>query len=515
MDSNYSKLEVKDGNIQFRNPSSRSILPDHGNGYLNPHNADDLDAEDIDFDDLPLIFGESKSGSNIYGAVFNLTTSIIGAGIMALPATMKVLGLVLGVILIFFMGVLSEISVELLVRFSVQCKATSYGEVVQAALGRTARVLSEICIIVNNAGVLVVYLIIIGDVMSGSLHHIGVFDQWLGHGFWDHRKIVILVVLVLFLAPLCSLDKIDSLSLTSAASVALAVLFVIVVFVVALIKLDAAPENVSSRETYDCYLRYGIRSTAIAGYLLFGKDTESDVLTNFDKDLGIRFSSALDYIVRIGYVLHLVLVFPVIHFSLRQTVDNLIFEGLNPLSESRKRCLVLTLVLLGLIYLGSTMIPNIWTAFKFTGATTAVSLGFTFPSLIALRLSKEGNKLSRMESLLCRKLIRREEKSDLALVAKRSYSERWKNGMMKRSKIKRLMVDRSYKQSRAPLMLTNGSPILFPSSRINSFSSVHEYFQRDDGDCYDDYWPCAVEEIRFSSSPVISNGDSESSVSGN
>ncbi|KAK6153759.1 hypothetical protein DH2020_013398 [Rehmannia glutinosa] len=454
MDSNYSKLEVKDGNIQFRNSSSRSILPDHGNGYLNPHNADDLDAEDIDFDDLPLIFGESKSGSNIYGAVFNLTTSIIGAGIMALPATMKVLGLVLGVILIFLMGVLSEISVELLVRFSVQCKATSYGEVVQAALGRTARVLSEICIIVNNAGVLVVYLIIIGDVMSGSLHHIGVFDQWLGHGFWDHRKIVILVVLVLFLAPLCSLDKIDSLSLTSAASVALAVLFVIVVFVVAVIKLvegkieppRMTPDFGSKKaildllvvipimsNAYVCHFNvqpiynelegrspqkmYQVgrlttvicvmvsASTAIAGYLLFGKDTESDVLTNFDKDLGIRFSSALDYIVRIGYVLHLVLVFPVIHFSLRQTVDNLIFEGLNPLSESRKRCLVLTLVLLGLIYLGSTMIPNIWTAFKFTGATTAVSLGFTFPSLIALRLSKEGNKLSRMESLLCRLML--------------------------------------------------------------------------------------------------------------
>ncbi|KAL6563148.1 Amino acid transporter avt6e [Orobanche hederae] len=450
MDSNYSKLEVVDKNLQARTPDSRLLPPDHRNGNLNPDSADALDAEDdIDLDDLPLIFGERKSGSGIYGAVFNLTTSIIGAGIMALPATMKVLGLILGVILIFAMGLLSEISVELLVRFSVQCKSTSYGEVVQAALGRPARILSEICIIINNAGVLVVYLIIIGDVMSGSLHHTGVFDQWLGHGFWDHRKVVILVVLVLFLAPLCSLDKIDSLSLTSAASVALAVIFVLVVFVVALIKLvegkieppRMTPDFGSDKAILDllvvipimsnayvchfnvqpiynelegrspqkmyrvgrittiiCVLVYA--STAIAGYLLFGKDTESDVLTNFDRDLGISFSSALDYIVRIGYVFHLVLVFPVIHFSLRQTVDTLIFEGLNPLSESRKRCLVLTFVLLGLIYLGSTMVPNIWTAFKFTGATTAVSLGFTFPSLIALRLSKEGNGLSCVERFL-------------------------------------------------------------------------------------------------------------------
>ncbi|CAI9786943.1 unnamed protein product [Fraxinus pennsylvanica] len=457
MDSNYSaiprhqyvELHAKDG-FGSKNTSLRLISPDNENGYLNLQNVYDLDVEGgVDFDDLPLIFGKSESGSGIYGAVFNLTTSIIGAGIMALPATMKVLGLVLGVILIFLMGILSEISVELLVRFSVQCNASSYGEVVQAALGRTARILSEICIIVNNAGVLIVYLIIIGDVMSGSIRHLGVADQLLGHGVWDHRKLVILVVMVLFLAPLCYLDKIDSLSMTSAASVALAVLFVFVAFVIAIIKLvegkieapRMAPDFGSKQAILDllvvipimsnayvchfnvqpiynelegrsphkmyrvgrmttiiCVLVYA--STAIAGYLLFGKDTESDVLTNFDKDLGIRFSTALNYIVRIGYVFHLVLVFPVIHFSLRQTVDTLLFEGLNPLSESKKRCTVLTVVLLGLVYLGSTMIPNIWTVFKFTGATTAVSLGFTFPSLIALRLSKEGSRLSHGERFL-------------------------------------------------------------------------------------------------------------------
>ncbi|EPS63162.1 hypothetical protein M569_11624, partial [Genlisea aurea] len=417
-------------------------------------NAEDLDVDNVDFDDLPLIFGEKKSDSGIYGAVFNLTTSIVGAGIMALPATMKVLGLVSGLILIFLIGILSEVSVELLVRFSVQCKAKTYGEVVEAALGRTGKILSEICIIINNAGVLVVYLIIIGDVLSGSLHHIGVFDQWWGHGFWDHRKIVILVVLVLFLAPLCTLDRIDSLSMTSAASVALAVVFVIVAIAVALIKLvegktdpprmapdlgsrqavldflvvipimsnayvchfnvqpiyneleDPSPKKmyrVGRITTLVCVVIYA--STALSGYLLFGNDTEPDVLTNFDRDLGIRFGTALNYVVRIGYVLHLFLVFPVIHFSLRETTDALIFEGLNPLSESRKRCLFLTLVLLGLVYLGSTTVPNIWTAFKFTGATTAVSLGFTFPSLIALKLSKGENALGHYERLLCRFML--------------------------------------------------------------------------------------------------------------
>ncbi|KAL6996657.1 Amino acid transporter avt6e [Sarracenia purpurea var. burkii] len=464
MDSNYSalpknssvQLQLQDENFGSKNPRASSkdtslkLLPIDGEqSYLKPQNLDHELEDDIDFDNLPLIFGRNKTSAGIYGAVFNLTTSIIGAGIMALPATMKALGLVLGVVLIILMGILSEFSVELLVRFTVQCKASSYGEVVQAACGRPARILSELCIIVNNAGVLVVYLIIIGDVMSGSLHHVGVFDQWLGSGVWDHRKLVILFVLVIFLAPLCALDKIDSLSLTSAASVALAVVFVFIAFFVAIIKLvegtietpRMAPDFGSKKAILDllvvipimsnayvchfniqpiynelegrspqkmnqvgrfttvlCVMIYA--STAVSGYLLFGKNTEADVLTNFDRDLGVRFSTALNYIVRVGYILHLILVFPVIHFSLRQTVDALVFEGSAPLSESRKRSLALTAVMLILVYFGSTLIPNIWTAFKFTGATTAVSLGFIFPSLIALRLSKQGHGLTRVERFL-------------------------------------------------------------------------------------------------------------------
>lgn len=453
--SKSSYVELQSHNDHVTPKSDTQFLPLDIDSYLGSKNVNgidgsyDYDDANVDVDDYPLIGNGHKTGSGVSGAVFNLTTSIIGAGIMALPATMKVLGLVLGFVLIVLMGILSEISVELLVRFSVFCKASSYGEVVQRALGKPARILSEICIIVNNAGVMVVYLIIMGDVLSGSVRHVGVFDQWLGNGFWDHRKLVIFIILVLFLAPLCVLDKIDSLSMTSAASVALAVVFVIVCFIVALIKLvegkieaprmspdfgskkaildllvvipimsnayvchfNVQPiynelENRSPDKMYRvgrittviCIMVYA--STAISGYLLFGKDAEADVLTNFDKDLGIRFSSALNYIVRAGYILHLVLVFPVIHFSLRQTVDALLFEKSPPLSQSRKRCLALTAVLLVLIYIGSTMIPNIWTAFKFTGATTAVSLGFIFPPLIALRLCKKGAGLSLVEKSL-------------------------------------------------------------------------------------------------------------------
>ncbi|XP_073118383.1 amino acid transporter AVT6E-like [Elaeis guineensis] len=448
MASTYSPLPIASSTIELQ--SHQTPTPERiptVDFFIEEEDGDDFD----EFDDLPLILdtgsGAASAGSGIPSAVFNLATSIIGAGIMALPATMKVLGVAVGFASIILMGILSEISIELLVRFSACCKAASYGEAVQAALGRPSRIASEICIIVNNAGILVVYLIIIGDVMSGFSDHVGVFDQFLGNGPWDHRKLVILVVLVIFLAPLCALEKIDSLSLSSAASVALAIVFVAVSCIIAIVKLAEGrietprmgPDLGSKAaildllvvipimtNAYACHFnvqpiynelkgrtphkmnRVGritmvlcvavYASTAISGYLLFGDDTESDVLTNFDKDLGIKFSSVLNFVVRIGYVLHLVLVFPVIHFSLRQTVDALVFSG--SATESRKKMLTLTAVLLGIIYLGSTTIPNIWVAFKFTGATTGLSLGFIFPSLIALRLGKQGKNLRLGEKFL-------------------------------------------------------------------------------------------------------------------
>nr|XP_043608697.1 amino acid transporter AVT6E-like [Erigeron canadensis] len=401
--------------------------------------------EDDDYDHSN---GHKLSG--VSSAVFNLATTVIGAGIMALPATLKVLGLIIGVATIILMGIITEVSMEMLIRYSAHCNAKSYGEVVQHVLGTPGRIISEIFIVLNNAGILVVYMIIIGDVMSGTGDHIGVLDQWFGKGIWDERRLVMLIVLVLCLAPLCALDRIESLSISSAVSVALAVLFVMVTIAVASVMLikgridfprllpDISTEkaildilvvipimsnayvchfniqpiynelkNPSPKKmnkvgritTFICVTVYWL--TAVSGYLLFGEKTESDVLTNFDKPLGIRYSTGLNYIIRVGYLLHLFLVFPVIHFSLRQNIDALAFKGWDPLTKSKKRCLLLTFVILTLVYLAATLIPSIWIAFKFTGSTTAVSLGFTFPALIALRLHHTGSiSLTSREKLL-------------------------------------------------------------------------------------------------------------------
>jgi sodium-coupled neutral amino acid transporter 2 len=117
-----------------------------------------------------LVIGEEEEEDDYHeastpSAVFNLSTTIVGAGIMALPATMKVLGVPLGLLAILFAAILSENSIQALLRYSRPCKARSYGALMADAFGEAGRIAVQLCIIINNVGILIVYIVIIGMVM--------------------------------------------------------------------------------------------------------------------------------------------------------------------------------------------------------------------------------------------------------------------------------------------------------------------------------------------------------------
>lgn len=114
-------------------------------------------------------------GASFSGAVFNLSTTIVGAGIMALPATMKVLGLIPGVAMIIFVAFLTESSVEMLIRFSRAGKVNSYAGVMGDAFGRIGRMLLQLSVVVNNIGIMVVYMIIIGKRLLLCSNYLAIF----------------------------------------------------------------------------------------------------------------------------------------------------------------------------------------------------------------------------------------------------------------------------------------------------------------------------------------------------
>ncbi|KAK6939756.1 Amino acid transporter, transmembrane domain [Dillenia turbinata] len=381
-------------------------------------------------------FEAGVEGASFSGAVFNLSTTIVGAGIMALPATLKQLGLIPGLIVIVLGSVLTESSIDMILRFGRASKASSYSGVVGDAFGGVGRTMLQVCIIMNNLGILVVYMIIIGDVLSGTwsdgVHHSGVMEEWFGWHWWTSRSFLLLLTVLFVFAPLISFRRVDSLRYTSALSVALAVVFVAIMAGVFAVKLMSGsiekprlvPKLVDQASfwklfttipilitAYICHhnihpienelsdpiqMKSIVRTslilclsvylaTSFFGFLLFGDHTLDDVLANFDTDLGIPYSSLLNDVVRVSYCIHLMLVFPIAFFSLRLNVDGLLFPYAIPVAFDNRRFFSVTTILMGFIFLGANYVPSIWDAFQFTGATATVSVGFIFPAAIALR----------------------------------------------------------------------------------------------------------------------------------
>ncbi|KAF7089344.1 hypothetical protein CFC21_092344 [Triticum aestivum] len=376
------------------------------------------------------------NGASFSGAVFNLSTTIVGAGIMALPASIKMLGIIPGILMIILVALLTEASIDMMVRCSHQAKITSYGWLMGDSFGQWGRIVLQASVVINNIGVMIVYMIIISDVLSGTsttgVHHRGIFEGWFGPHLWNSRPVVLLATTIFVFAPLVSFKRLDSLRYTSALSVALAVVFVVITAGIAILRLiegtaeipklfpeiheinsiwelfTAVPVLVTA---YICH--YNVHSidneledrsqtkpivrtslalcssvyvaTSFFAYLLFGEGTLSDVLANFDSDLHIPFSSVFNDIVRVSYVVHVMLVFPIVFFALRLNLDGLLFPTSRHISHDNRRFTIITVSLLVVIYLAANFIPSIWDAFQFTGATAAVLIGFIFPAMIILR----------------------------------------------------------------------------------------------------------------------------------
>jgi hypothetical protein len=188
-------------------------------------------------------------GASVSGAVFNLSTSIIGAGIMSIPAAMRVLGVVPALVLIAAVAVLSDVSVEFMLRYTGWARGPpSYAGVMGDAFGRAGAAALNVFVAFTTAGTLVVYLIIIGklsrrcpalvllslqlctmtliasrilviaagDVMSGSAgagdEHAGVLGELFGARWWTGREFVILVTAVVVLLPLVLLRRVGEYS---------------------------------------------------------------------------------------------------------------------------------------------------------------------------------------------------------------------------------------------------------------------------------------------------------------
>ncbi|KAE9596222.1 putative amino acid transporter, transmembrane domain-containing protein [Lupinus albus] len=377
----------------------------------------------------------SQHGS-ISGAVFNVSTTMIGAGIMSIPATMKVLGIIPGLVVIVLVALITDITVEFMLRYTSSGKSITYAGMVGESFGPLGSLAVKICVIITNLGVLIVYLIIL-DVLCGNesngMTHLGILQDWFGIHWWTSRAFALLILALFIILPLVMLRRVDSLRYTSAISILLALVFVVIsssmsfyalwcgktqslrilpdfskvnvldlfttvpIFVTGFgFHVNVHPIRAELRKPGD--MIWAVRISLIIsmvvyfaigffGYLLFGDSIMADMLVNFDHSSNTPAGRFLNDIVRLSYALHLALVFPIMSYSLRANIDELVFSNKNrpPLALDSTRFVSLTLSLLAFTYLVAVAIPNIWDFYQFLGSTTIVCLSFIFPASIILR----------------------------------------------------------------------------------------------------------------------------------
>ncbi|KAL0919540.1 hypothetical protein M5K25_011639 [Dendrobium thyrsiflorum] len=139
---------------------------------------------------------DSGGGASFSSAVFNISTSIVGAGIMSIPATLRVLGVIPALVIIAAVALLSDVSVEFLTRYTAagESSATgSYSGLMAKSFGLVGSAGLQIFIALTNLGSL-----IMGRVIweqnggSGSLGRVagvvrrGVVDDEISNDS-DHR----------------------------------------------------------------------------------------------------------------------------------------------------------------------------------------------------------------------------------------------------------------------------------------------------------------------------------------
>jgi amino acid permease len=115
---------------------------------------------------------------------------------------MRVLGVAPAVALIAGAAALADAAVGFMLRYTRG--APSYAALMGDAFGRAGAVLLNVFVAANGIGTLTVYLIVVGDVMSGAAGgggdaHAGVLQEWFGRHLWTAREVVLVAAAAILL----------------------------------------------------------------------------------------------------------------------------------------------------------------------------------------------------------------------------------------------------------------------------------------------------------------------------
>ena len=176
-----------------------------GNGLLTRHNTE-VTATSISTS-MSVQSGSLTCGSFL-GAVANLCSATLGAGILALPFALYQAGIVFGGLLLLSSAWATAASIQLLVLACEKYNLSTYEEVVEKLLGRKFRKTVELSILIFCGGTAVAYVIAVGDIMER------VEDL-----SSTHKRVAMILAWTMAMLPLSCLRRMQSLQCASTVGI--------------------------------------------------------------------------------------------------------------------------------------------------------------------------------------------------------------------------------------------------------------------------------------------------------
>ena len=366
-------------------------------------------------------------GSSLVPSILNMMNTIVGAGVLSIPLTVKKAGLVGSFIVLACSLFLSLEGAKMLSTAAVYTKAESYGMVANKLNQPFMGILGDWAMIIFDLGVSVAYMIILFSQAMDLIENWGGVVRETLNNYYP----LVGSLLTLFIAfPLLCIPSIDSLKFTSTAAVICICLFVVIAVIkgvnqlvkgglaysmfpkdlpgftsavsvfftsmcchVNIPKMTAElklPENsrfgnkvkkmirIDNVAFLSCGAIYFV--VGACGYLAYGEGIESNLLTNFSNDKAWYLN-----IVKLAYALVVLFSYPTLAFAAVVTFDKICFKQPRP----TWRRIVEAFIWSAISCFIAIILPELDTVFGITGSLCGILVNFAIPAYYFIGVIKK------------------------------------------------------------------------------------------------------------------------------
>ncbi|OHT07770.1 Transmembrane amino acid transporter protein [Tritrichomonas foetus] len=348
----------------------------------------------------------------------NLLNCMMGAGILSISSTFKDSGIIVSFIIMIAVAVITHFATVIVLTLQRETKAPGYDEMAKMILGKFGSYsLSAMILILNTAGTLA-YLVLCVDFIT----------SWFGFAKVDvssslYRAIITFVYGLLIPIALSIPRSLHFLSYLSSVSIFCIVFYMLMTFVkfgmafhetkqisnsIELAKIDLSifssisiyasafslpvailplmyqfTDNLKTRNRATgtslliTFLLSGV--PALFGYLIFGSDTEGNVLNNYPDD------DVIITIVRVGFFLIVTMSYPLIQRPISCSWSAIIFKQNNANELTGWRRALVLCVSNGIPLIIAMFLPEMKPALEVGGALGACLGNFTIPGAMLLK----------------------------------------------------------------------------------------------------------------------------------